>query len=917
MDGKADFLFSVVMPVYNVADYLEEAVESVLGQSIGFEEHVQLILVNDGSTDGSAAICARYAQRYPENVLFLDKENGGVSTARNAGLDRVRGEYVSFLDSDDKWGLDVFELARDFFEAHPEADILSFPSYYFEAREGPHTLNRKHARTRVIDLDEEPNTVQLACRDCFLRAEAIGGLRFDPSLHFAQDVLFINSFLLEHRKLGVSAQGRYWYRKRDRGDSNLNRSSTDPEFYLHTPKAVHLALFERSEELYGRVLQSVQYAVMHDLQFRLKRGDKGILDAEGLRVYRSYLVELLGKIDDQVIAHQGQLPVRYKVYAYALKHGVEPQEICAGMYLSPHALRSRFVADGEELRVSLMGIGRLDKKLHIRSLTRTEGGVQLEGVVGTLAYDCPLDLRFRLGGTSYEAERLPAPGSGAPTPCDGDILPRLGFRVRIPCEGGARRKLKAFLVISGRELPAEFIFGSNAGLTHLAQNSYCLLGDLIARHGMAGEGPERESFITLEAASPVREAVYEHRLRRELAADPATAHLVRWRRIAKREQRRRRRGRGPAVWLIADHLTGAGDNGEALFLHLHEHPIEGVRPVFAVSASSPDFERLQRFGRVVDAGGDEEKRLMFRAEVFASSYVYGADVNPFEEDRPYLSDCLGAHFVFLQHGVIKEDLSRVLNKDARNTELFLTSAPREWESVAHGDYGYAEDEVLLSGLPRHDRLLADARTRRPSRRLYIMPTWRKNLSCEMDPKTGLRPPFPGFADSDFFAFFQALIASPRLDAMLAERGWDARFVLHPNFRQEAVLFHGGDRVQVVTECDYREAFLDASCLLTDYSSVFFDFALLKRPIVYAQFDRERYFRQHVGREGYFSFEDDGFGPVCRDLDATLDALEAALDAQGRMPEEYARRVDDFFYWPDRPRAQIVCEAIEQRFSEGR
>ncbi len=80
---------------------LREAVESLVAQDIGFDR-IQLILVDDGSTDESGAICDEYAARYPDNVLALHRENAGVSAARNAGIEHARGRYVNFMDSDDR-----------------------------------------------------------------------------------------------------------------------------------------------------------------------------------------------------------------------------------------------------------------------------------------------------------------------------------------------------------------------------------------------------------------------------------------------------------------------------------------------------------------------------------------------------------------------------------------------------------------------------------------------------------------------------------------------------------------------------------------------------------------------------------------------------------------------------------------------
>ena len=97
---------SVVVPVYNTEQYLEKCIESVLKQT---EKNFELILVNDGSTDSSGAICDKYS-RIDERVRVIHKGNGGVSKARNTGIDNSRGEYITFVDSDDYLERDYLEL---------------------------------------------------------------------------------------------------------------------------------------------------------------------------------------------------------------------------------------------------------------------------------------------------------------------------------------------------------------------------------------------------------------------------------------------------------------------------------------------------------------------------------------------------------------------------------------------------------------------------------------------------------------------------------------------------------------------------------------------------------------------------------------------------------------------------------------
>lgn len=109
-------IFSIVMPVYNTQAYIEEAVNSLIEQAGGFFRSTEVILLNDGSKDESGRICASLASKYPENIRYVEKENSGVSDTKNQGIELARGEFVGFLDSDDKYEDSMFASLMSFRE---------------------------------------------------------------------------------------------------------------------------------------------------------------------------------------------------------------------------------------------------------------------------------------------------------------------------------------------------------------------------------------------------------------------------------------------------------------------------------------------------------------------------------------------------------------------------------------------------------------------------------------------------------------------------------------------------------------------------------------------------------------------------------------------------------------------------------
>ena len=117
------YLFSVIMSIYNTEQYLVDSIDSIINQSIGFN-NIQLILVNDGSTDNSEQICLKYKKKYQNNIFYIKITHGGPSKARNIGLSYAKGTIVNFLDSDDKWDIKAFNYVFLFFKLYKNIDVI-------------------------------------------------------------------------------------------------------------------------------------------------------------------------------------------------------------------------------------------------------------------------------------------------------------------------------------------------------------------------------------------------------------------------------------------------------------------------------------------------------------------------------------------------------------------------------------------------------------------------------------------------------------------------------------------------------------------------------------------------------------------------------------------------------------------------
>lgn len=321
------YKFSIIVPVYNAEAFLEECIESVINQSIGFKENVQLILVNDGSKDNSGKMCEKYFQRFPENIIYIDKENGGVASARNIGMEKIEGEYTAFLDSDDYYSQTMLENVYRFFKQKEDVfDVCVCRMEHvgdFYGKE--HALNwRFENGNQVIDLEVNPEYVQSAIGNSVFRSEAIRDVRFDGSLQTAEDALFNTFVILKRMKLGICADATYFYRRFETGDSLTGTIRMQKEFYLDIPKNYYLQLIEHSKNKYGCVPAYVQHLLRYDIQWR-KYIPEAIrkLNEEERNAYIQVMKQTLKYIDDEILSTRDGLNQYRRLYLFLLKHGFQ------------------------------------------------------------------------------------------------------------------------------------------------------------------------------------------------------------------------------------------------------------------------------------------------------------------------------------------------------------------------------------------------------------------------------------------------------------------------------------------------------------------------------------------------------------------------------------------------------------------
>lgn len=185
------------------------------------------------------------------------------------------------------------------------------------------------------------------------------------------------------------------------------------------------------------------------------------------------------------------------------------------------------------------------------------------------------------------------------------------------------------------------------------------------------------------------------------------------------------------LWLISDRIKKADDNGEAFFTYMNTvGKTKDIDTYFVLDKDSDDYERLRKIGKVVPYHSTKHKILSLLCDKVVSAQADDYVFNRFFNLSYLYKDILHRQkFIFLQHGVIKDDLSRWLARANKNISMFVTTTRMEYQSILDCAYHYDERQVKCTGLPRYDYLYDDSKDKNI---ITFMPTWRSYLAGNFD-----------------------------------------------------------------------------------------------------------------------------------------------------------------------------------------
>lgn len=348
-----------------------------------------------------------------------------------------------------------------------------------------------------------------------------------------------------------------------------------------------------------------------------------------------------------------------------------------------------------------------------------------------------------------------------------------------------------------------------------------------------------------------------------------------------------------SFWLVSERGCEARDNGYFFFLYMKEnHPEQSIK--YIISSNSNDLMKFDKYKNdLIELGSFSHYLALNKASHLISTHIMGytPDHYAFSLLDKYFNLFKDKKKIFLQHGIIKDDIVGLYAENL-HLDLFICGASEEYEFVKK-NFHYDSKVLKHTGLCRFDNL----NIYKTRKQILIMPTWRSYINKNK------------FEESEYFIKYAELLTNETFSEISFRFGY--KVVFYPHYELQTCIssfkqLNLADNITIAGfEYDVQSLLKESDLLITDFSSVYFDMAYMKKYILLYQFDTSRY---HY-KQGYFNVEN--IGTVVTNLKDLLLELEVGLNNSCKMKTEHSNYVDKFFTYHDEKNCERIYEAINR------
>lgn len=894
-----NFRFTFIAVAVN-GEHFEKTVESIRKATENLK-NTQLILCD--------TVCSKETQRITKalenshNITVLSCKALTEAQAFNKALPLIKGEYTIFAEEGVIYSKKAFRAVCRNINKYPDTHLVMAALSVTKDEKEKKYARFPIERNGVINLIELPFFGHTALSTYTFVTKDMEGITFDESIFDESRKKFVLEVLCKKPSVYVIEKHTCFYTYALENDSNLNSFQYNKWYYTPSIENFIVPFINKLKEKYGQAPEFVQYALSQIILAKYANNyyenDKGILSEKEAYEFYDVTCNALSLIDNAIFT-QAAIRCKYvlrSLWSQLLFGKLEKQEISHNLVLQDEAeIENDKNLTEQDRIVFLRAKGNNDARIStLKSIALTINVINYNN--GYLEFDAEftgkdfikpedIELFAEYSGKKIRLEEYPVypllKCFGLPyakkysvhffVPVDENLKDiKFGYTLCGTYQRLSLRFANQFSRLRLRFGKAYWKFTDKLAMEVKNENTLNIFRCTGLKHFT------REIDLYLSMLMHTKSLIFAV----QCIGMRVIYHLT------KPFYKNRR------IILTFDKLYKAGDNGEYFWKYANTVN-DGVEVYYVVSDTSLDYKRLKEYDKkhTVVHNSLKCRLLALNMEAIAATHTLVMQYCGFPKYlHAHFLDLWNVKVICIQHGLTVQQLAQYQRRTYDNTTLYCLASKYEKQNLMHPVYGYEEDMLKLNGLARYDGLKNNDK-----KVILITPTWRRNVVSQ-----GIaykkKPYNELFKTTEYFRLYNELIHDEKLIEMAKEYGYKITYLLHPAMSPQLEDFDNEGYVNVVAasgDMNYEEILTQSSLMVTDYSGVQFDFAYMRKPIVYYH---PSTLPPHY-EAGGIDYPTQGFGPICTEHKALVETVCKFIENSCQAQQEYKDRADDFFEFDD-------------------
>ncbi len=882
---------SVIIPYMQESRLLSKTIESILGQhSFDVAGSCEILVVNAAKQD-LGALCA---QRPFVKEIPCDADRTEQAIA--VGLSKADGAWTAVFNCGDTVSDRYFADLRDALRVFPDVPFAVCKAFCVNPallQTKPSVLNGAwFDKLQRVDVRKTPEAFITSLCGGLFKTEVLKEYGFRTNLKYEAIIDFVLTMLSDHPVYAVSPSAEYYYFMPQEDDFLYHIPANHADWYTQSVQDFLLPLLERYK---GNIPLFIQVYAMYFIQSRFlsnqNNRNKRNMTKEELAVFFDAVKQALEKLDDAVIFNKD----KYSCLKYSLEAGQTFIYLKNGY--PPCTLPYTYVEGKEQVYLSYNHIHVTTvaaQPLNIHVMDYRNGKVFIDGSFREILNNENVRLFALWNGKMLELQNN---DRYSLTKYFGIAMyKKFTFHLDLELGNGKPQTLQFFARVKQTDVPLRVAFINHwAKLCQNPDGSYWRFRDKIAFYDKCAKAIVFQNATTADTFK--RECKFLMRTFKQSKRSFALRCCY-W--LSRPYFKHKK------IWYLYDKMYKGGDSCEYLYRYCKDKN-DGVTRYYVIDQNTSDYRNLKKDGfKPVKNKTLFAKLAFLNADTVLITNANAFPFNGFSMDYSrFIRGLCNFQTMCLQHGLSVQKCAMAQQRIVDNTVRYFVGSKYEIGNLEHHAYNYKGFDIIKpTGIARYDGLKSN-----DQKQILLSPTWRMYNAMPVTTSEGEQRSYnPEYKHTLYFKIYNDLINNEKLIDCAKRTGYTIKYLLHPIVSAQAKDYTPNSAVEVIPsvgDLSYEKILTESSLMVTDYSGVQFDFAYMKKPLVYFH---PSALPAHY-EDGCFFYDTMGFGEICTESEQLVDLLCEYMETGCKMKQKYIDRVDDFYLHHDHENCKRIYEEV--------